>query len=302
MRIQVDWTKSGGVRDDDTCQGAFGHSRVGEASAARRPTGQLRRHRQCPATGTRIFQQTIGIGYRYLHALPSLTFRFPELTRPFAFTLRAESETSGAIEEVLKTSLDPATFATVPKVSVETIPLRAATQQPALFVNIYSEGYTASGREKFLTDARNVVRIFETTEFPNQERFELRAVWSSSPVALGSLGGYGGDDARSHVPVPDRACIMSSGSSYCAVCSAGHFRQGQVRSRRVISAIAETHRGLAAQSAPSTDGSSRAIDITESHGVTCYAADRDDEPIALERCSIEQQCGRMLDRADLALL
>jgi hypothetical protein len=255
------------------------------------------------------------------------------------------------------------------------IPLRAATQQPALLVNIYSEGYTANGRDKFLSDARNVVRIFETTKLPNQGRFELRAVWSPSTVTLGSAqnlglpvaernsflglyypywmgysrwqvivyptrekrfrdaiaqvpydypivamdtnvytnvgnynlltafangsgsvqnlllhelghffglqeeygnggtelsyskaivepwaqnmtfqtslanvkwrhliaagtavptpasawtgsnigvykGGYGGDDARSHIPVPDRACIMSSGSSYCAVCSA----------------------------------------------------------------------------------
>ena len=30
-------------------------------------------------------------------------------------------------------------------------------------------------------------------------------------------GGYGGLDARSHVPVPDRVCIMSSGPSYCQV-------------------------------------------------------------------------------------
>jgi hypothetical protein len=33
-------------------------------------------------------------------------------------------------------------------------------------------------------------------------------------------GGYGGLDTRSHVPVPDRVCIMSSGTSYCAVCRA----------------------------------------------------------------------------------
>jgi hypothetical protein len=33
-------------------------------------------------------------------------------------------------------------------------------------------------------------------------------------------GGYGGLDTRSHVPVPDRVCLMSSGASYCAVCRA----------------------------------------------------------------------------------
>ena len=30
-------------------------------------------------------------------------------------------------------------------------------------------------------------------------------------------GGYGGLDTSAHVPVPDRICIMSSGSSYCPV-------------------------------------------------------------------------------------
>jgi hypothetical protein len=127
------------------------------------------------------------------------------------------------METVLERTLDPATFETAPVQNVELVPLRAAQRQPALLVNFYAEGYLMGGRDKFLTDARNMVRSLETTDFPNQARMEFRAVWSPSAVALGSAQNLG-------TPVPERDSFLGLYYPYWLdYCHYGYTRLHQRR-------------------------------------------------------------------------
>jgi hypothetical protein len=201
MRIQIDWSQELGFVMATPIKELSGTHALSKRAMREDLLGSFVGIVSDPATGQRIFQTTIGMGYSYLPAVRAVTFRYPERKQPFVFTLRAENATSGAMEIVLERTLDPATFETAPVQNIELIPLRAAQRQPALLVNFYSEGYLMGGRDKFLTDARNMVRSLETTDFPNQARMEFRAVWSPSAVALGSAQNLG-------TPVPERDSFL----------------------------------------------------------------------------------------------
>jgi hypothetical protein len=201
MRIHIDWSQDLGFVWATPTRELSGTVALAKRARREDPLGSFVGIVSDPATGQRIFQRTIGMGYSYLPAVRALTFRYPERKLPFVFTLRAENATSGAMETVLERTVDPATFETAPVQNVELIPLRVAQREPALLVNFYSEGYLVGGRDKFLTDARNMVRSLETTDFPNQARMEFRAVWSPSAVALGSAQNLG-------TPVPERDSFL----------------------------------------------------------------------------------------------
>jgi hypothetical protein len=200
MRIQVDWTPEQGFTTTSVVKELSGTPALARRARREDRLGSFIGIVSDPTTQERIFQQTIGIGYRYLPAVRAVTFRFPELQKPFRFTLKGENEATGATETVLETTLDPATFAALPAQEVELVILRGAQQEPALLVNFYAEGYPANGRDGFLTDARSLVRTLESS-LPEQERMEFRAVWSPSNVALGSAEDLGS-------PVPERDSFL----------------------------------------------------------------------------------------------
>lgn len=190
MRIQVDWTPEDGFTTTSGVKELSGTEALAKRARREDRLGSFIGIVSDPATQEPIFQQTIGIGYRYMPALRAVTFRFPELEQPFLFTLKGENEETGATETVLETTLDPATFSALATQEVELVSLREAMQEPALIVNFYAEGYPANGRDRFLTDARSMVDMLEDG-LPEQERMEFRAVWSPSNVALGSAQNLG---------------------------------------------------------------------------------------------------------------
>jgi len=232
MRIQVDWSKELGFVLVTPIKEASGTAALARRARREDPLGSFVGIVSDPTTGQRIFQRTIGMGYSYLPAVRAVTFRYPERKQPFVFSLRAENATSGVMETVLEQTLDPATFETVPAQTVELIPLRMAQRQPALLVNFYAEGYLVGGREKFLADARSMVRSLETTDFPNQARMEFRAVWSASAVALGSAQNLG-------TPIPERDSFLGLYYPYWLDYSRWNVIVYPTRERRFRNAIGQ---------------------------------------------------------------
>jgi len=232
MRIQVDWTEGLGFVLVTPVKELSGTVALARRAQREDPLGSFVGIVSDPVTGQRIFQRTIGMGYSYLPAVRAVTFRYPERKQPFKFSLRAENATSGAMETVLEQTLDPATFETVPAQTVELIPLRVAQRQPALIVNFYSEGYLVGGREKFLADARSMVRSLETTDFPNQARMEFRAVWSPSSVTLGSAQNLG-------TPIPERNSFLGLYYPYWLDYSRWNVIVYPTRERRFRNAIGQ---------------------------------------------------------------
>jgi hypothetical protein len=232
MRIQVDWSKELGFVLVTPIKELSGTVALARSAVREDRLGSFIGIVSDPVTGQRIYQRTIGIGYSYLPAVRAVTFRYPERKQPFIFSLRAENATSGVMETVLEQTLDPATFEALPAQNVELIPLRIAQQQPALVVNFYSEGYLVGGRDKFLADARGMVRSLETTNFPNQARMEFRAVWSPSAVTLGSAQNLG-------TPIPERDSFLGLYYPYWLDYSRWNVIVYPTRERRFRNAIGQ---------------------------------------------------------------
>jgi hypothetical protein len=199
LRVQLRWHST----DDRFAVEALEVERSGTdalRAAARRedPHGSFKARLVDPRTGEPLAYASLGTGAAYKYLVRALTFRFPLPASPVRLELKAENGVTGIMEVVLTETLDPAAFTAAPVTpELDVRRLRAASSSPFVVVNVYAEGYAASARERFFREAQRVVSTLEQRSFPQLERFEMRAVFAPSNLALGAARDLGR-------PIPER--------------------------------------------------------------------------------------------------
>lgn len=131
-----------------------------------------------------ILYDAIGTGKEFRKLAKGLTFRFPFFQGKALFSLSAENPVSGKMEIVLNQEIDSNNAENVAEIKTEQRTLREARITPAINLVIYAEGYLSNTQAKFFADAERVVKVFETTDFPAQDRFRITAVFAPSATKL----------------------------------------------------------------------------------------------------------------------
>ncbi|WP_394827808.1 M64 family metallopeptidase [Pendulispora albinea] len=143
--------------------------------------------------GKLIGYDSIGTGQEFRRLTRAITLRFPLPTKVSQLTFSAENPSTGVVQPVFTATIDPATLprVQVDPSTIEVRVLKQATAQPEIAVNLYAEGYLASRKAQFWTDANKAVSTLVNNNFPGVARFTIRAVFSPSNKALGAATDLG---------------------------------------------------------------------------------------------------------------
>ena len=156
-------------------------------------------------TNTVLYYNSLGTGQQYRKLSRSLTFRFPIPQDVVEFQMIAENPQTGVMEHVLTQKIDPQTIPVVRNSvafnDLEVRLLKQATKSPKLIVNVYAEGYQASGKNSFWQDAPKVVDRLRSKNFPMFEHLEFRGVFAVSQQQLGTAKKLG-------FPIPERDSFL----------------------------------------------------------------------------------------------
>lgn len=149
-----------------------------------------------------LFDST-GTGSEMRLLTRAMTFRFPKVEGTLKFEMYAENPKTAAIEKVISQNIQVRRGRGSSK-DLDIRVLKRATEQPALKVNVYSDGYVQSkggDADSFFQDAQRVVEVFKTNQFPEFERFEMVGVYAASNEELGAATDLG-------LPVPERNSFL----------------------------------------------------------------------------------------------
>lgn len=185
-RVQVDWSApSEQYRIGSLIAEQSGTSALEKRSQENDSLGSYRGSLEDIETGKKIYSQTIGTGQEFRLLTRAMVFRFPAFTKKMRFVMEAENPISGVLEKVLEEVLDPESFGLIEPQEVTTRVLRKAAAEPALWVSIYAEGYSAQREDRFWKKAQAVVDTLESLKFPLLEHLSFQAVFAPSQEALG---------------------------------------------------------------------------------------------------------------------
>lgn len=156
-----------------------------------------------PFTQRILAEDSQGTGTMYRELTRGFSFRFPLPTTPVEFKLIAEHPTTGQMETVLSHHVDPeaASDALPLPQLLDVRPLKQASRQPELRVNLYAEGYLASRKDRFWQDAQKAVAALESNNFPGFDQMTFTAVFHPSEQKLGRAENLG-------LPVPERNSFL----------------------------------------------------------------------------------------------
>jgi hypothetical protein len=198
LRVRLDWdAASDSFKLMATVRERSGTAGVVARSASPDRLGSYQAVLKDRASGAVLAHDSIGTGAELRKLTRSLTFRFPMPAAPAILELTAENPTTGAMEKVLSQVIDPATAATAVPPAAEVRLVRAASEQPALKVVLYADGFKQGSQEKFWKAAEKAVKALETARFPGLSRMEFAGVFMPSATALGSA-------REGSLPVPER--------------------------------------------------------------------------------------------------
>lgn len=188
LRLQVDWSAAG----ETYSLGAMGQERSGTATlparvARRDGLGSYHGTLIDAASGAEIGHQALGTGQEYRKLVRTMAFRFPMPAGPVILRVEAENPETGVLETVLTTAaLDPAAAPAdeaLPGLMVRQ--MKAATEAPALVVNVYAEGYKTNEESRFWEDAAKVPDALAEARLPHFANMEINAVYLPSQEHVG---------------------------------------------------------------------------------------------------------------------
>lgn len=202
LRIEVAWTEEREAYDTTQVvvekSGTPGLMARAEKSD---PLGSYQATLRDTRTG-KIYYSTIGTGQEYRKLVRAFTFRFPLVENEVEFQFNAENPETGNVEEIFKKKFQPP-FNRAPKLElpIEVKELKKSSEENSVSVVIYSEGYTASGVNRFNTAAQRAVEAIQTAKWPGVEKMNFYSVFSPSNVSLGSASDLG-------MPIPERDSFL----------------------------------------------------------------------------------------------
>jgi len=142
-------------------------------------------------TGKALYYQSIGTGKEFRKLSGALAFRFPEITSPIRFILRAEDPTSGKLTEVFNQIIDPTQATPVATLKTTQKLIRSSLMKPTIVVAIYADGFQKGSEHSFFEKAAKIVHTLEKINFPQQKHFSFRAVFATSNKKLGRARSLG---------------------------------------------------------------------------------------------------------------
>ncbi len=202
VRIQIDWSEgeqyswSGAWLEDSGTENLLRSSRHINA------LGSYQGRLEDSETGAFLSADAIGTGKEFRKLTRALTFRFPVPSRAVVFKLTAENPTTGVMESVFEKRLDPnVDFVSSTPMGVDLKVIQSATVIHPILFNIYSEGYSREGKDRFFEAAERVAATFRHYSLPLLDQMEIRAVFAPSPVSLGRARDLG-------LPIPERQSFL----------------------------------------------------------------------------------------------
>lgn len=201
MRVQIDWEAS----SDKFHLSSLTREKSGtQAWSARvQKENQLGSYRAYLKSkeGSLLGFDAIGTGQAFRRLTRALTFRLPLPSEPAILEIWGEHPATGQMEVLLTQEITAPEKSLARIDGLEVRQLRAATKQPALVINLYSDGYTKERRELFWQAAQKAVEVLRSTNFPLFENFEINGVFAVSKMALGSAKDLG-------QPIPERDSFL----------------------------------------------------------------------------------------------
>jgi hypothetical protein len=202
LRIQVDWSPGevytvGPVRIEPATEALPLRATIPD------PFGSYKAVLKDATTGATLAYDGVGTGKEYRLLVRAMTFRFPLPTRQVRFELTAENRTSGVMEKVLSTLIDPSTATrTAERKDVDVRLLKGTSATSKVKVVFYAEGYPADGASRFWSTAANAVSAIPGFGLTHAANFEYWGVFAPSNLPL--------DDVAQNLglPVPDRDSFL----------------------------------------------------------------------------------------------
>lgn len=204
LRIEIGWATGEQYKLNHAVIESSGTPALAARATRQDPYGSYRGTIIDPTTGQVLAYDALGTGQAYRLLVRALSFRFPLPDRPVIFRLVAENPTSGAMEKVFETSIDPRTAPRLTPPSggdFAVTMIKAASAEPKLMISIYADGYAAARRSNFLRAAQRVADTITGSNIPLKEHFEYRAVFQTSVQALGKAQNLG-------MPIPERNSFL----------------------------------------------------------------------------------------------
>jgi hypothetical protein len=185
LRVQVDW-----MPDESYQLSGFAWENSGTPALTKRAAnvnllGSYFGKLIDAETGEVVYSDSVGTGAAFRKLTRAMTFRFPEIEKPYLFEMSAENPKTGLMEKVLEKRIDPSLATPIAaNPTVETRLLKRATDQKnKIVVAVYADGYLANRKSAFWSHAKKVIPALEKY-LPRFQNLEFVAVFAESKIKL----------------------------------------------------------------------------------------------------------------------
>lgn len=204
LKVQVDWIEAGEQYKVSSTKSEYsGTAALINRSKKRDPLGSYQARIVDLKTGLPLAYDSVGTGREFRKLTRAMTFRFPMPKEDVKFEFVAEHPETGQMQHVLtqvmsRSAVEPSKKLLQP---LDVRLLKKADVLPALYLNIYAEGYLSHRKDFFWQSANKVVEVLRGANFPGFDRFEIHAVFGPSQLELGKAQNLG-------LPVKERDSFL----------------------------------------------------------------------------------------------